>query len=361
MLKQLINECLVTLHVSPEGPVLVKSGTATVKGPDMAFVNTFRNNTRQVYLPGSSLKGILRSHAERIARTLRMPSACDPFTDMEKAAGEPERSEVIYCGERFKQRESWRNDRKKYEKLHAEEVQFEAVRQGKAPGELPGPVKGLGNGLLYAESCPICRLFGSTHYGGRLATTDGYAVGTPPKPEARDGVGIDRFTGGASKGAKFDLEVLTSGTFHTTLHLRNFELWQLGLVGFLLQDLKDGFIRVGMGKSRGLGKVVGAIQEVKLYYIGPRAPTPKDGKLPVLGIGSLMDKPQAYGMIAPDETFVPLPEKWKTETNGVRSSHIFPGDTFQWKAVADRWIEYIDNYQVPPAMSHARFARRSPL
>ena len=79
MLKQLVNECVIELHIIPEGPLLIKSGIATLSGPDMAFVKVWRNGTEEVYLPGSSLKGVLRSHAERIARTLNEQAACDPF------------------------------------------------------------------------------------------------------------------------------------------------------------------------------------------------------------------------------------------------------------------------------------------
>ena len=69
MLKQLVNECLIELVIRPDGPILIKSGIETVSGPDMSFVRTWRNGEEQVFLPGSSLKGVLRSNAERITRT----------------------------------------------------------------------------------------------------------------------------------------------------------------------------------------------------------------------------------------------------------------------------------------------------
>ena len=43
MLKRLVNECQFTLTIHTEGPVLVKSGYATVFGPDMTPVRTYRN------------------------------------------------------------------------------------------------------------------------------------------------------------------------------------------------------------------------------------------------------------------------------------------------------------------------------
>ena len=99
--------------------------------------------------------------------------------------------------------------------------------------------------------------FGSTSFIGRIAINDAYlAPGSKEIKELRDGVGIDRLTGGASHGAKFDLEVVSTGVvFETDIHLRNFELWQLGMLFIVLQDMEDELIPLGSGRSRGLGKV----------------------------------------------------------------------------------------------------------
>jgi len=106
MLKKLTNECVVDLRLKTVDPMLIKSGTATIIGPDMAFVLTYRAGHREPYLPGSSLKGVIRSHAERIARTLKSPSACEPFwnEDIQKEVRNrgSERAETIWCGERFR-------------------------------------------------------------------------------------------------------------------------------------------------------------------------------------------------------------------------------------------------------------------
>ncbi len=299
MFKQLVNECLIDLHIKVEGPVLIKSGLAQVSGPDMAWVRVFRNGRDEVYLPGSSLKGVLRSHAERIARTLNPEAACDPLGGKDN----PERS----CGTCFDLRK----------------------KRNRAPN----------NATAYKEACLICKLFGCTWFASRLATEDAYAVGTPPEPTQRDGVGIDRFTGGAAttQRAKFELEVITEGTFATTLHLRNFELWQLALLGFVLQDLADGLIRIGMGKSRGLGKVRGEVQKVRIDFLGPKAPQVVNGQLALRGVGSLFDGADAYGMVRPDE--VSIPYSGELSTNGLRMTAIFPGQTFPWSAIGERWVQ----------------------
>ncbi|HXK89815.1 MAG TPA: CRISPR-associated RAMP protein Csx7 [Thermosynergistes sp.] len=305
MFKQLVNECIIYLHIHVEGPVLIKSGLAQVSGPDMAWVRVFRNGREEVYLPGSSLKGVLCSHAERIARTLKPEAACDPFGDTS-------------CSRIF--------DKKK-----------------------PGTTE------AYRDSCLICKLFGSTGFAGRLATTDAYAVGTPPEPAQRDGVGIDRFTGGAARGAKFELEVITEGVFATSLHLRNFELWQLALLGFVLKDLADGLIRIGMGKSRGLGKVRGEVQEMRLDFLSPKAPQVVNGQMALLGVGSLFDDAKAYGMVMPDEVIIPYDSQ--LTSNGLRTTVVFPGQTFPWDKIGKCWVQHASVF-IDPLAAERRGGRR---
>lgn len=304
MLKQLVNECLVDLHIHPEGPVLIKSGLAQISGPDMAWVRVFRNGQEEVYLPGSSLKGVLRSHAERIARTLNPVAACDPFGSKNKPP--------LSCGACLD----------KQKKKSKQEVV---------------------SAVAYKESCLVCKLFGSTHFAGRLATADAYTIGRAPEPVQRDGVGIDRFTGGAARGAKFELEVVTEGVFVTSLHLRNFELWQLGLLGFVLHDFADGLIRIGSGKSRGLGKVRGEVRRVRVDFLGSKAPQPVDEQLVLRGVGSLFDDAQEYGMVAPDEITIPFNGEWRS--NGIRHTAFFAEHTFPWPEVALCWVKRTQGFE----------------
>jgi CRISPR/Cas system CSM-associated protein Csm3 (group 7 of RAMP superfamily) len=80
-----------------------------------------------------------------------------------------------------------------------------------------------------------------------------------PRVELRDGVEIDGKTGTAKKGAKYDLEVLATGTeFPLDFELlieegrdRNRLLEALSIV---LRGLEEGEIGIGMKKSRGLGR-----------------------------------------------------------------------------------------------------------
>jgi CRISPR-associated RAMP protein (TIGR02581 family) len=307
MLKKLLNECLIDLHIETAGPVLIKSGLAQISGPDMAWVRTFYNGKEQIYLPGSSLKGVMRSHAERIARTLNQKGivACDPFGMKDSVS----RS----CGVCF---------------------DYQCKDQKKRDPD--------DSAAAYRDACLICKLFGSTYFAGRLAFADAYAVGEEPRATQRDGVGIDRFTGGAAYGAKFELEVVTDAVFKTTLHLRNFELWQLGLLGFLLQDMKDGLIRLGSGKSRGLGRVVGKLQQVTLHFLGlPESPK-QDDQLKIAGVGARFDG-KDYGMARNDEVLVPY--AGEVAFNLIRHTAVFPKDDFSWQNFASLWVERARSFE----------------
>src|SRR5215467_2000019 len=83
MLKQLKNEAFCTLRITTTGPLLIKSGYATVSGPDMTPVLTWRENGREVFMLGSSLKGVFRSHLEKISCSLKQRVVCYPFESNE--------------------------------------------------------------------------------------------------------------------------------------------------------------------------------------------------------------------------------------------------------------------------------------
>ena len=266
MLKKMINSAAIDLEIIPIDPLLIKSGQATVGGVDMSFVRTHHfGQQEEPFLPGSSLKGMIRSYAEKICRSLRdnpVPVCLPYLKPGDEKNGE---SRQASCG-----------------------LQFEQAK-GK------GDKSSISSCDIYRLSCPACRLFGSLGFAGRFATSDGYLTKEFKEKgnavfEIRDGVAIDRITGGTAGGAKYDLEVLTRGEFGTRLEVRNFERWQLGLIGLVLRDMEQGLIRIGFGKSRGLGRFKSRIKTFKVSYYGDQ---PKH----LSGIGELCTKSEvtAYG------------------------------------------------------------------
>ncbi|NJL27236.1 MAG: hypothetical protein HC897_04760 [Thermoanaerobaculia bacterium] len=231
MHKRFLNHARLRIELIPRGPILVKSG---IESPDptrpaMAFVRTRHAELGEtVYLPGTSLKGLLRSHAERLLAGLGL-TVHDPF---QRA-------------------------------------------QGQGRGDAPE---------VFRNLCPVERTFGSLACGGRLNVTDAYpwmpegesseemaaARDLANQTEVRLQVGIDRQTGSTQDSTLFDLEVVNRGSFHAEIYLENFQLWQLGLIEAVLRDVDDGFAPVGFGKSRGLGQMSVTRRRLDLEMIGKR-------------------------------------------------------------------------------------------
>lgn len=234
------NEAIFYLSLRPQGPLLIKSGSeggASLNPtlPDMNFVRTNRPDIGEVlYIPGSSLRGVLRSHAEKLVRSVNINEACDPFLsdrDENRYGLKP----ACFRGKDKSEGKEKSNDKK------------DGAR-------------------VYRESCYICRIFGNLEIAGRLKVNDFYPRNGNPASEVRYGVAIDRVTGSVAHGP-FDMEVVTNGEFYGMITLRNFTLGQLGLVGAALCDMAEGFVRLGYGKARGLGQVELVFDKLEIRYL----------------------------------------------------------------------------------------------
>ncbi len=293
MLKKVINSAHIKFTIVPIDPLLIKSGQATIGGTDMSFVRTYKfGEKEQPFIPGSSIKGMLRAYAEKICRTLggsKIP-VCLPYLDNKKNNLSSDMKLQVACGLRLNSQDK---DTNKNNKISSAD--------------------------MYRVSCPACRLFGSHNYIGRLATSDAYLTGQHLL-EIRDGIAIDRLTGGTA--AKYDFEVLTNGNFETSIDVRNFEFWQLGLLGLVLRDMEDGLIRIGFGKSRGLGKIKITINDFKIISYNKPLAT-------LSGIAAHCDDQeiQKYGLFKEPnkDADTPLPQ---TERNGLRYEYTI---TDSWK------------------------------
>jgi CRISPR/Cas system CSM-associated protein Csm3 (group 7 of RAMP superfamily) len=269
MHKQLVNHCTIDFSIIPDGPILIKSGRegADPTNPDMEFVRTFHRGGWSIYLPGSSLKGAIRAHGERIVRTIG--SDTDP-NDPKKI---------------------WANDPLKGDYLP----------------------KKLESHDIYKKSSFTDQMFGNTSIASRVRIEDAHPVDlTQLKIEERNGVAIDRVFGSVAVGP-FNYQVCTVGEFRTKIHLKNFTLAQLGLIGLVLRDLNDGWFGLGFAKSRGLGTVRVQYHNAVVQYPGCKLDTErkkirqlKNSKewdwTFLLGVGEFLSDIEAekYGFPKPD-------------------------------------------------------------
>jgi CRISPR/Cas system CSM-associated protein Csm3 (group 7 of RAMP superfamily) len=225
MHKRFVNHCTIELSLIPDGPILIKSGQegADPTKPDMEFVETYHAGGKTIYLPGSGLKGAIRAHSERIVRTVGSDHRDEANPD-----------------------KLWAND-----PLHDDLKYLE---------------KQLSSPEIHKRSSFTDRLFGNTSIASRLRIEDAYPV-SEVKLEERNGVAIDRVFGSVAVGP-FNYQVCTAGEFVTKIHLKNFTLGQLGLLGLVLRDLNDGWFGIGFAKSRGLGTVQVKFRQATVQYPG---------------------------------------------------------------------------------------------
>jgi CRISPR-associated RAMP protein (TIGR02581 family) len=253
MHRQLLNQAQIELTIEPTGPILIKASDtgADPTRPDMEFVRTLQNGVQVPYLPGPSLKGVIRSHCERIARSLGGEAfSCNPVA--------PDLSCV---------------DKRELKQEHD-------------------------GHHVHLRSCFLCQMFGNTVLAGRVRTADAYPVDpNAVRSEERNGVAIDRVFGSVAVGP-FQMEVLTEGAFRTEIALHNFTIAQLGLLALALRDLKLGRVGIGFGKSRGLGRVTLSYDRVALQYTRrPRSERHLAGVANLLGA----DEARAYGYLTTSE------------------------------------------------------------
>lgn len=195
------------------------------EGTDPVQVDSpvIKDARRQPLIPGSSLKGVLRSRLEAI---LSNPAFKNQWHSCNIVA------EADNCNERI------RDILKQYDQEH-EKKNFEEMAR-----------------LVYDHSCDVCKLLGNQHMAARLQIKDMYYTGDSPDTERRDGVGIDRDSGIAFPGAKYSYEIVPAGTrFDFYMVAENLAENQSKLLYLIIKLLEDGEISVGGKTSRGLGQI----------------------------------------------------------------------------------------------------------
>ena len=293
MFRSLYNQARLRFVLNSRGPFLVRSGpsgSAAAELPDVACARTFDplRGEDTVFVPGGTIKGALRVRAERILRSVGLP-ACDPF---------PERG----------------RDRASCWAIGNDADGFDA----------------------YRRSCYACRLFGSSSLAGRLAFCDAMpgdwdADGpdpVPPRTEVRAQLAIDRVLGSAAFGP-FDFEVAAGGTYAAEITLRDFPLWTIAILGIALRDLDEGFITLGAGGARGLGRFGVSYRELVVDTFAPV------GAKVAVGAGGGGGEPAAAGAVT-------LHGVEALATDRIRDTRRRDADTVKVNAAAELYGDYAE-------------------
>lgn len=188
-----------------DGPLHIGSGsTRSVDGSEVGRVVTDRAGRPSV--PATSWKGLVRSRAEFILRSLDI-SVCEGGTRRDEA----------------------------------------------------------GNQSRPCDGCPVCDIFGGTGqrtgsagsgYAARIRFESSSIEGAQVRQNPRTHVAIDRFTGGAATGLLYTRDAVETGCVDlvvTCIPGRAVPGHAEQLIDLALRDLTDGLIGLGGGSSRGYG------------------------------------------------------------------------------------------------------------
>lgn len=203
-------------------------------------------------LSGAGLRGVLRSHAERIARTLATHHAWKKSTDFNA------------------RRKAFLQTCPACDPLQSKEGEALASCDTLLAKDPESGKTVLSTTDLTEDKhlCLGCWLFGSTRRGSRLAVDDAaLAEGQEPNWKVQDFLAIDRFTGGALETAKFDAVDLIRPRFTVRLHLENPEAWELGWLTLVLRDLRDELVTFGFGAAKGYGLAKAEKFNVQMGFI----------------------------------------------------------------------------------------------
>ncbi len=206
----------VELHITFESGWRIGSGREGDTGSDSGVL---LDADGQPILPGTSLKGRLRSTCERLAHALDL-TACALDHDASQVECV---SDVKY----------FRQVNKEYQRQHTFTGRMRWIDE---------------------HTCDVCKLFGSPLAASKLQVSDGRIVTQAAQVQVRDSVVLDRDSHTAVPKLKFDYDVVSAGTeFDVTLIGENLKPPQRALLGATLFEWSEG-VSLGGFTSRGLGK-----------------------------------------------------------------------------------------------------------
>ncbi|WP_367343814.1 RAMP superfamily CRISPR-associated protein [Methanomethylovorans sp.] len=205
MFERLDNRVIVNYEVVTRSDLHIGGHTTTE--PADVDNPVIKNADSYPIIPGSSLKGVLRTEMERLLRGLNLDiKVCDIF------------------------------------------------------------ISGKGRGGC--NVCPVCKLFGGNELASSIRIKD--ATANSKRTMLRDGVAIDRKKRKAKDGGKYDIEVVPKGTLFTgTCTIENTKLGiydhaKLGAFLSLLDFFNECSGSIGHASSRGFGEVKITVTDINL-------------------------------------------------------------------------------------------------
>ncbi|MBS7657679.1 MAG: CRISPR-associated RAMP protein Csx7 [Candidatus Bathyarchaeia archaeon] len=217
----LLREIILELEYETLSPLRIGSGTAKLPTSpvDLQVATIFQNGIHKPYIPGSSLKGVLRSICENLASSLKI-SDC-------------------FMGEKCK---------RNFDERLKSSIELNLIDEAKK---------------LLSNYCIICKTFGTASYKSHIYVSDAYAIREVSRG-VKVGIAIDRRSGIAQRGAFYSVEYVDPGfTFSGTIAFKNTPNYLMGMVMNALDLINMGYKRIGGFKTRGFGRMQVKIKDFK--------------------------------------------------------------------------------------------------
>ena len=240
------NKALNRYRFSGEIKLLQGLHIGSGRGDDRTDALVIRDAQGKPIIPGSSLRGVLRSSIERVLMGLYKVGATSLWACQ---LYEPDLPDGKFCVGNSVHKASVEKSRE-FQKLQEKENGTARVWE-----QLP------------VALCDSCKLFGAgTFYASKIRFTDLDMVTGKSEPVIRHGVGIHRDTGTAAGGVKYDKEVVEAGaTFRFEAVGENLVENDLALLALGFSALLDGELALGGSTGRGLGGI--QLIDSKVFWV----------------------------------------------------------------------------------------------
>jgi len=181
------------------------------------------------YIPGSSIKGLIRSAVEKVNKTLAIyKKTCTPTSFRES------------CGGKFNK----------------------AVNRIKNNEELVKFIK--------KNYCDVCKIFGTSGFRSNVLFSDCYPISPQSFTLSKQvGASMNRRLGGTDKGSLYQTEYIEPGSeFKFTMIMNNLSSEQIGLLFSGFKLINQSRVFVGSFTSKGFGQFEILFEKIKPIFGG---------------------------------------------------------------------------------------------
>lgn len=244
LLDKFHNKYIIKGELVAESAISIGAGTSDFK-PTATDNPIIRDEDGKPFIPGTSLKGVIRSFLERLlsSNIVEGLRSCNILID--------KKQDGCICNEDIK-------DIKKDPEKYAENKGYKDI-------EFSNKDKAIAL-LIYNEQCDVCKLFGGHGFASKIKINDAKLIGDKAIVQTRDGVAIDRETLTAADKHKYNFECVAAGTkFEFKMTVDNLDENHKKLLKLIINILSKGELSIGGKTSAGLGNI--KLDNVKICEI----------------------------------------------------------------------------------------------